>query len=139
MKRSILIISIIVCLAIGCTNGSATIEENENGQAVVLVATVEVATTLPTLIDLGADKCVPCKMMAPLLEELRETYTGKMQVTFYDVWKNPEKGKAYGIRAIPTQLFLDRDGKELYRHIGYYSKEAIMAKWRELGYDFEEE
>ena len=88
---------------------------------------------LPQLVDLGADKCIPCKMMAPMLEELRKEYRGSLEVTFIDVWKNPGAGRKYGIRAIPTQIFLDASGRELYRHEGFFSKQDILAKWRELG------
>jgi len=88
---------------------------------------------LPRLVDLGADKCIPCKMMAPILEEIRREYQGRLEVTFIDVWKNPSAGRAYGIRAIPTQIFIDGSGRELFRHEGFYSKENILSKWRELG------
>jgi len=91
---------------------------------------------LPRLIDLGADKCIPCKLMAPILEELKQEYAGKMDVQFVDVWKNPAPGKKYGIRVIPTQIFFDASGKELFRHEGFISKEDILAKWTELGHDF---
>lgn len=88
---------------------------------------------LPRLVDLGADKCIPCIMMAPILEELREEYKGRLEVTFIDVWKNPGAGRRYGIRVIPTQIFIDASGRELFRHEGFYSKEDILSKWRELG------
>jgi len=88
---------------------------------------------LPRLIDLGADKCVPCKMMAPILEQLKEEYKGVFEVIFIDVWKDPQPGKRYKIRVIPTQIFFDSSGKELFRHEGYYSKEDILKKWEELG------
>lgn len=88
---------------------------------------------LPKLVDLGADKCIPCKAMAPILEELREEYAGTLEVLFIDVWKNPGAGEAYGIQSIPTQIFYDASGKELFRHIGFFSKEDILAKWQELG------
>jgi len=90
-------------------------------------------TPLPRLIDLGADKCIPCKMMAPVLHELRREYVGKMEVTVIDVWKNPDAIKQYGIRGIPTQIFYDASGRELFRHVGFLSKEDILAKWKELG------
>ena len=93
--------------------------------------------SLPTLVDLGADECIPCKMMAPILEELAEKYRGRLVVTFIDVWKDPAPGRKYGIRAIPTQIFLDPAGKELFRHEGFYSKEDILAKWRELGFNLD--
>ena len=91
------------------------------------------AAKLPKLIDLGAGKCIPCKMMAPILEELKKEYAGRMNVEFIDVWKDPEAGKTYGIEMIPTQIFYDADGKELFRHTGFFGKEDILAKWKELG------
>jgi thioredoxin 1 len=94
-------------------------------------------STLPHLVDLGADKCIPCKMMAPVLEGLKEEYAGRLQVTFIDVWKDPAPGRKYGINVIPTQIFLAPDGRELFRHEGFYSREDILSKWRELGFELE--
>ena len=88
---------------------------------------------LPKLIDLGADKCIPCKAMAPILKDLKTEYAGRMEVEFIDVWKNPDAGKAYGVEMIPTQIFYDASGKELERHTGFFGKEDILAKWKELG------
>ena len=75
-------------------------------------------------------------MMKPVLEELTKEYAGKLKVEFYDVWKNEAYGTKYGIRVIPTQIFIDPDGKELFRHEGYFSKEDILAKWKTFGFDF---
>jgi thioredoxin 1 len=91
------------------------------------------AKKLPRLVDLGADKCIPCKAMKPILDELRTTYAGTMDVVFIDVWKNPEAGKKYGINIIPTQIFFDAGGSELFRHEGFLSRADILAKWKELG------
>ena len=90
---------------------------------------------LPRLVDLGADKCIPCKMMAPILQELKKEYVGRLRVDFIDVWKNPGAGDQFGIQLIPTQIFFDPAGNELWRHEGFMSKEDILAKWRELGID----
>jgi thioredoxin 1 len=90
---------------------------------------------LPKLVDLGADKCIPCKAMAPILAELKTNYAGRMDVQFIDVWKNPDAGKAYKIKLIPTQIFFDASGKERFRHEGFFGKEDILAKWKELGVD----
>ncbi len=97
--------------------------------------TVEIAgnNSLPRLLDLGADKCVPCKMMAPILDELKVEYTEVFRVEFIDVWKNPAAAKPFKIKVIPTQIFFDPDGNELFRHEGFYGREDILAKWRELG------
>ena len=99
-------------------------------------APARAATTasLPRLIDLGADKCVPCKMMAPVLDQLRVDYAGKLRVDFIDVWKSPQAGEPFNIKLIPTQVFQSPDGTELFRHEGFFSREDILAKWRELGY-----
>jgi len=91
------------------------------------------AAKLPKLLDLGADKCIPCKMMAPILVELKKEYAGRLEVEFIDVWKNPDAGQRYGIQMIPTQIFYDAEGKERFRHVGFMGKEDILAKWKELG------
>ncbi|MHC4758064.1 MAG: thioredoxin family protein [Planctomycetota bacterium] len=94
---------------------------------------------LPRLVDLGAKKCIPCKMMAPILEELKTEYADVFKVEFIDVWENPDSGKEYGISLIPTQIFFDASGKELFRHEGFFSKEDILAKWKEFGLSLNKE
>ena len=94
-----------------------------------------VGTGLPRLVDLGADKCIPCKMMAPVLEELKADFRGSMDVEFIDVWQDRSAAAKYGIQTIPTQVFYDPSGKELLRHVGFIAKEDILAKWKELGVD----
>lgn len=93
------------------------------------------AQALPRLVDLGAGKCIPCRMMAPILEELKREYAGRLDVVFIDVWQQPDNAKKYGINIIPTQIFYDPSGKELFRHEGFFAKEDILAKWKELGVD----
>jgi len=95
--------------------------------------TPAVTTEIPRLLDLGADKCVPCKMMAPILDALKTDYAGTFTVEFIDVWKFPDLAEPYGPRVIPTQIFFDTEGTELFRHEGFFSREDILAKWRELG------
>ncbi len=91
------------------------------------------ATAKPRMIDLGAKKCIPCKMMAPILEDLMKNYADHFETIFIDVWENTEAGKEYGIKTIPTQIFFDAQGKELFRHEGFISKEDILKKWAEFG------
>lgn len=88
---------------------------------------------LPCLLDLGAGKCIPCKMMAPILDDLKDEYEGAIDVEFVDVWQHPELAREYGVKSIPTQIFLGGSGKELFRHVGFFAKEDILAKWKELG------
>ena len=94
---------------------------------------------VPRLLDLGAGKCIPCKKMAPILEELKEEYAGALEVVFIDVWQEKGAGEKYGIQSIPTQIFYDPAGMELFRHEGFLAKEDILAKWKELGFTFEKQ
>ena len=107
--------------------------DTPSSQPVANVSTSPTALVLPRLLDLGATKCIPCKMMKPILEELKKEFEGKMQVDFIDVWENPGAGEQHGIQSIPTQIFFDSSGKELYRHVGFFSKADILGKWKELG------
>lgn len=91
------------------------------------------AAALPRLVDLGASKCIPCILMASILAELKTTYAGQLQVEFIDVWDNPDAGSQYGIATIPTQIFFDANGRELFRHEGFFPRNDILAKWQELG------
>ncbi len=90
---------------------------------------------LPRLLDLGANKCMACKMMVPVLEALKTEQAGALTVDFIDVWQNPDAGRLHGVQMIPTQIFYDAAGKELFRHTGFLSKEDILKKWKELGVD----
>jgi len=90
---------------------------------------------LPRLVDLGAGKCIPCKMMAPILEELKKEYVGSLRVDVLDIEKNPQFAEEYKVQIIPTQIFFDASGAERFRHEGFMSKEDILAKWKEFGVD----
>ncbi|BBD09882.1 thioredoxin family protein [Desulfovibrio ferrophilus] len=86
-----------------------------------------------TMIDIGAKKCIPCKMMAPILDKLEVEYRGRAAIRFIDVWENPGAGKPFGIGLIPTQIFYDASGREQYRHEGFLAEDAIRAKLAQLG------
>lgn len=105
------------------------------GGVVAATANETVTAKLPKLLDLGAGKCIPCKMMKPILDDLKVNYADCFITEFIDVWENPDAGKKYGVEVIPTQIFYDAEGKELFRHVGFYGKEDILAKWKELGVD----
>ena len=120
-------------------------EKNRPSQAGSSVGRTESAVSrenershsLPRLIDLGAGKCIPCKKMAPILEEIREEYRGVLDVEFIDVWKDRAAGPKYGIRLIPTQIFYDSIGRELARHEGFMGKEDILGTFRRFGIKLE--
>lgn len=86
-----------------------------------------------TMVDLGAKKCIPCKMMAPIMEELEKEYKGRAAIVFIDVWENPDAGRKFGVDIIPTQIFYDAKGNEVLRHKGFYEKAAIIAELTKLG------
>jgi len=88
---------------------------------------------LPQLVDLGASSCIPCKMMVPILEDIKKEYAGRLKVVFIDVRENPDAGREYGIRIIPTQIFYNASDNEMFRHEGFMSKKDILAKWKDLG------
>jgi len=90
---------------------------------------------LPRLVSLGAGKCVPCKMMEPIREELREEYAGRLRVVYHDVWQDRAIGEQYGIRLIPTLIYFDADGNELGRTEGYKTKPEIIEAFRDWGVD----
>jgi thioredoxin 1 len=92
-----------------------------------------ISTGRVTLIDLGASGCVPCKMMAPILEELKQEYEGRADIIFIDVWKDPSQARKYKIRAIPTQIFYDAEGNEVFRHTGFMDKKRIVDMLTRLG------
>ncbi len=91
------------------------------------------AKKLPKLLDLGATKCVPCKMMVPVLEELSKEYKGQLDVQFIDVWKDSKAAEKYKIQSIPTQIFYDAKGKEVDRHVGFITKEDILKTFDKHG------
>lgn len=97
----------------------------------------ETPASLPRLVDLGSDRCQSCLAMVPVLEGLTREYEGRLEVLFIDVWKEPGEAERYGIQLIPTQIFFDSGGKELFRHQGFFSKEDILAKWKDLGFAFD--
>jgi len=90
----------------------------------------EIAPAIPvkntvTIVDLGAKTCIPCKMMAPILEELKAEYKGRAEVIFIDVWEDRSKVKEFNLISIPTQIFYNKKGEEVYRHLGFLDKESI--------------
>ena len=135
--RNLAIIAAVV-VAAGIVFALKNNQAKPSGPAPAEAAEPAQAAALPRLVDLGADKCIPCKMMAPILEEMKTAYAGQLQVDFIDVWKNPDAGGAYGVRVIPVQIFFDAEGTELFRHEGFFAQEDILAKWKELGVELKD-
>jgi len=94
---------------------------------------VTAGAKMPKLVDLGRGTCIPCKQMAPILKELTEEYKGKAIVEVIDLRERPEAAQEYKVRVIPTQVFFDKNGAEVWRHEGFLPKDQIVAKFQELG------
>jgi thioredoxin 1 len=91
------------------------------------------AKGMVTMVDLGAKKCIPCKMMAPIMEKMEKTYEGKAHIIFIDVWENRDQAPRFKIRAIPTQIFFDEKGEEVYRHVGFLDEKSIINQMTKMG------
>jgi thioredoxin 1 len=136
----------VALLAAGCTKEPAERQVrpgNESARPETARATAglermpdsqpETAGRLPRLIDLGRGTCVPCKMMAPILEEIGREYRGRAIVEVIDLREDEDAGARYDIRLIPTQILFDAEGTEVWRHEGFLAKDAIIAKFSEMG------
>ena len=86
-----------------------------------------------TMVDLGAKKCIPCKMMAPILEKLERAYAGKAAIVFIDVWENKEQAPRFKVKVIPTQIFFNEKGKEVFRHVGFFDEKSIVEQLTKMG------
>ncbi len=88
-----------------------------------------------TFIELGSVNCIPCKMMQPVMKSIEEKFGNQVKVVFYDVWTKEQKHYAqiYKIKLIPTQIFLDENGKEFHRHEGFYPEAEIEKLLRSKG------
>ncbi|MBE3133594.1 MAG: thioredoxin family protein [Acidobacteria bacterium] len=127
----VVLIAVVAVVLINKQKGSSQATDTAGADG----AAREAAAGLPRLVDLGSTTCIPCKMMAPVLEGLKKEYEGRLQVEFIDVMVNPDAAGPYKIKLIPTQVFFDASGQERFRHEGFFAKQDILAKWKELGVD----
>jgi thioredoxin 1 len=115
---------------------SAAANSPATAESLVLVTDrldIDFSKHIVTFLELGADKCIPCKAMQPIMKEVAAEFAGQVQVVFYDVWKNPEPGRKYGVQLIPTQVFIDKTGREIFRHVGLFPKEELVAFLKKQG------
>ena len=78
-----------------------------------------------TFLELGSVTCIPCKQMQPEMQSIEKKYGGQVKVIFHDVWKDKKPAQQFGIKLIPTQVFLDENGKEFFRHEGFFPEKEI--------------
>lgn len=130
-------LAVVVVAVLLLKKGGDAVAPPGDGETGAQIAGVSQAAAVPRIVEIGSISCVPCKMMAPILEELRKEYAGALRVDFIDVYQDRSAGPLYRIRVIPTQIFFDSSGKEIFRHEGFFPKEQILAKWKELGVDLQ--
>ena len=126
---------IILTLLISIVFGSLTIAQSKKSPKrnkpvpVMKDTNAIVSKPLVTFIELGSVNCIPCKAMQKVMKAVEEKYGSQLKIVFYDVWKQEQAHYAeeYKIRLIPTQVFLDANGKELKRHEGYFPEKEIDA------------
>jgi len=114
-------------------NQSNTSKRTKKGAIVTNNLELDFSKHKVTFVELGADRCIPCRAMQPIMKEIAEEFAGQVQVVFYDVWKDPKPARKYRIRLIPTQVFIDKNGKEFFRHEGFFPKEEILGLLKKKG------
>lgn len=130
MKTLLIVIltSMVLCSGIWATESTATekIQQDKNPAA---------GSFKVTFIELGSVRCTPCKKMVPIMQEIEKEYAGQVKVIFYDVWTDEGKpfAQKYKIRLIPTQVFLDQNGNEYFRHEGFFPKEELVNVLKQKG------
>ncbi len=160
MARNICFVAMLVLLfsILGCSKGEKEAQQEEQLDSKTEVSTQdltqpkskeltaenkteakpakqETRTIKVTFIELGSIKCIPCKMMQPIMKEIEEEYKGQVKIVFYDVWTSEGKpyARKYGIRVIPTQVFLNKDGTEYFRHEGFFAKDELIKVLKRQG------
>jgi len=142
MKRSSLVVFSLFLILIACHRQEDLGQEKNRpesaGQSAgsVLVTyelNLDFSKYKVTFIELGADRCIPCRQMQPIMREIAAEYPNQVLVVFYDVWKNPAPAEYYKIQLIPTQVFIDEQGHEIFRHVGFFPKEEIVKFLKEHG------
>ena len=134
MKRNAIIIGLLFLIGLAVVSWSQFSPGPSGSNSPESYSTPEIPVVgRPTLLDLGANECIPCKMMVPILEKAEQKYKGKAAIIVIDVWKDKATAKRFGIRAIPTQIFFDEEGKEVYRHEGFMGEAEIDRIFARLG------
>jgi thioredoxin 1 len=117
-----LLLTIVLLLNLGCSPKGQDDRAEKAGGETVSKAKI-------TFIELGSVNCIPCKAMQPVMHAIQQKYQHQIEIIFYDVWKPEQKHYAqkYGIRLIPTQVFLDVKGIEIMRHEGFFPMEELVT------------
>jgi len=121
--------TVIACLLLL----TAAVAHAELPSATIAMVNQALVSGKPTVIDLGARTCIPCKKMAPILETMSKEYQGKANVLFIDVHADQAAAKKFRVQMIPTQIFFNAQGKEVKRHTGFMDKADIVKELKAAG------
>ncbi len=124
---------LLLFIRFGCSKNETPSGADSNTQNVTGDFTKKKEKPKVTFVELGSVDCIPCKMMQPVMKAIEEEFGDQIEVLFFDVRKDPESGQKYGIKLIPTQVFLDESGKEFFRHQGFFPQEDIKNLLVEYG------
>jgi len=134
--KTIFILALVTVLmtSMACNTKAQDSTKNKKMETTV-VQKDTVATYKVTFIELGSVRCIPCQQMQPVMKSIHEKYGTQVQVVFHDVWTPEGRPFAdqYTIQAIPTQVFLDENGKEFFRHEGYFPEEELVKVLKTKG------
>jgi len=122
MTKTLIYLSIIIVavLLLSCNKNDVKSESNKTSGNQITDDDYKIE-----FVELGSVKCIPCKKMQPIMRSIEKKYSGQVKVTFYDVWEDKAPAKKFGIKLIPTQVFLDAKGNEIMRHQGFFAEEEI--------------
>lgn len=135
-KKKIIISSLTVILIVLI---AVIYFQNSESQSKVNYEQIPVTTTekkhIVTFIELGSVRCIPCQKMQPVMKSVEEKYGDQVKVIFYDVWspKGKEDAKQFDFDGIQTQLFLDENGREYFRHVGFFPEDEIVKILNQKG------
>lgn len=135
MKTLIKISLVLFLMGTMVTTGCAQNSTQDKKQSPATVQKSDGAKYKVTFIELGSVRCIPCQRMQPIMKSIEEKYAGQVKVVFHDVWTPEGKpfATSYGIESIPTQVFLDENGKEFSRHEGYFPEEELVKVLKTKG------
>jgi len=126
--RGLVLILLLGVFSVSCDAANSKADEKSSPAAAE-------ETYLVTFVELGSVRCIPCKMMQPIMKDIEKDYAGQVKVVFHDVW-TPEGepfAASFKIRVIPTQVFLDKEGKEYFRHEGFFPKDELIKVLQQKG------
>lgn len=127
MRYRLLLVALMLIALVACRANSdkSGIEQERVDAPQPVTDSLATQSYKVTFLELGAESCVPCRMMKPIMRDIAAEYPGVVEVIFHDLYRDREIGQRWNVRVMPTQIFLDSEGREFFRHEGFYPKEEL--------------